>query len=72
MFRFCEKVYGSGQELLILVTETAADPKLAGFISEYGCDEYYRHDKELMFYERRLEIIGEMQRLEQDTSPGED
>lgn len=72
MFRFCEKVYGSGQELLILVTETAADPKLARFIAEYGCDEYYRHDKELMFYERRLEIIGEMQRLEQEHSPNEE
>ena len=68
MFLFCEKVYGSGQELLILVTETAADPKLARFIAEYGCDEYYKHDKELMFYERRLEIIGEMQRLEQKIS----
>ena len=65
MFRFCEKVYGSGQEILILVTELAADPKTARYISEYGCDEYYRHDKELMFYERRLEIINEMQRLEE-------
>ena len=64
MFGFCERVFGSGQELLILVTELAADPVTARFIAEYGCEEYYRHDKELMFYERRVEIIDEMKRLE--------
>lgn len=64
MFNFCERVFGSGQELLILVTELAVDPITARFISEYGCEEYYRHDKELMFYERHLEIIDEIQRLE--------
>lgn len=64
MFKFTEKVFGSGQELLILVTELAADPTTAKFIAQYGCDEYYRHDKELMLYERRLEIIGEMKKLE--------
>lgn len=64
MFGFCERVFGSGQELLILVTELTADPITARFISEYGCEEYYRCDKELMFYERRLEIIDELQRLE--------
>lgn len=63
MFRFCEKVYGAGQEMLILVTELAASPNTARFIAEYGCEEYYRYDKELMLYERRVEIIEEMKKL---------
>ncbi len=67
MFRFCESTFGSGQEMLILVTELSADPVTARFIAEYGCDEYYRHDKELMFYERRLEIIDELKRLDSKT-----
>ena len=61
------KLLGSGQEMLILVTELSADPVTARFIAEYGCDEYYRHDKELMFYERRLEIIDELKRLDSKT-----
>lgn len=64
MFGFSERAFGKGQEMLILVSELAADPITARFISQYGCEEYYRYDKELMFYERRLEIIDELQRLE--------
>ncbi len=55
MFRFCERVFGSGQELLILVTELSADPVTARFIAEYGCDEYYRHDKAPDRDNRRIE-----------------
>jgi hypothetical protein len=64
MFRFCEAAFGEGQELLVLVTELAANPVTARFITCYGCEEYYRHDKSLMFYERRLEILHELEGLE--------
>lgn len=63
MFGFCSSVFGTGQELLIILTESAANPKIAGFISIYGCEEYYKYDKELMFHERRLEIIDELEKL---------
>lgn len=64
MFGFCEHAFGSGQEMLILITELAADPKTAKFIADYGCEEYFRYDKELMFYERRLEVIGQLKELD--------
>lgn len=57
LFGFGEKAFGNGQELLIIVTELAADPITARYISVFGCEEYYRHDEALMFRERRLEII---------------
>lgn len=63
LFRFCNKAFGMGQELLIVLTEVAADPLTAKFISIYGCEEYYKYDKELMFHERRLEIIDELNKL---------
>lgn len=63
MFVFCESAFGEGQELLVLVTELAANPVTARFITCYGCDEYYKHDKSLMFYERRLEILHELDEL---------
>lgn len=68
MFRFCSSVFGTGQELLIILTESAANPRIAGFISIYGCEEYYKYDKELMFRERRLEIIDELDKLKEQSS----
>ena len=63
VFAFCEKAFGEGREILILVTELAADPVCAKFISDYGCDEYYKYDKKLMFYEHRLKVIDEIEGL---------
>ncbi|MBR1739410.1 MAG: AAA family ATPase [Ruminococcus sp.] len=64
---FCEKTFGGDRELLILVTELAADPVTARFISNYGCDEYYKHDSSLMLRERKLEIISELDRIERES-----
>lgn len=64
VFRFCEEVFDEGQELLILVTELTISHYGAHFISRYGCDEYFAHNKELVFYERQKEIIKEIENLE--------
>ena len=64
MFAFAEKVYGEGQEMLILVTELTASDAAARFIAQYGCDAYFRHNKSLLFYERQVEVIREIDRLE--------
>ena len=63
LFLFCEEVFGEGQEMLIVVTELTANYNSARFISEFGCDEYFRHNKELLFYERQKEIISRMEEL---------
>ena len=63
MFLFCEDVFGEGQEMLIIVTELTANYNSARFISEFGCDEYFKHNKELLFYERQKEIISKMEEL---------
>ena len=56
IFKFCEDVFGDGQEMLILVTELTISYYGAHFISRYGCEEYFKHNKELLFYERQQEI----------------
>lgn len=56
LFRFAEKCWGEGREMLMIVTELTADADSASFINKYGCDEYFRHNKELLFSERQLEI----------------
>lgn len=63
-FVFCEKVFGEGQELLILVTELTISYYGAHYIGRYGCKEYFAHNKELLFYERQKEIITELDDLE--------
>jgi hypothetical protein len=57
IFKFCDEVFPEGQELLILVTELTINCHSAEFISHYGCPEYFKHNKELLFYERQKEII---------------
>lgn len=64
VFRFCEDVFGEGQEILIFVTELTVSYYAARFISRYGCKEYFAHNKELLFYERQKEIIAEIEELE--------
>ena len=64
LFRFCEEVFGEGQELLILATELTISYYGANFISRYGCEEYFAHNKELLFYERQKAIIEEMEGME--------
>ena len=65
-FNFLEKVFGDGQEILVFVTELTLSQNTAQFISKNGCDEYYAHNKQLLFYERQKEIISEIERLTLD------
>jgi len=64
LFAFCEEVFPEGQELLILVTELTINYYAATFISRYGCDAYFTHNQELLFYERQQEIISQLESLE--------
>ena len=66
VFKFCEEVFGEGQEMLILVTELTISYYGAHFISRYGCKEYFNYNKELLFYERQKEIITELENLDLD------
>lgn len=63
VFNFVEEVFGEGQEVLILVTELTSNTQTARFISRFGSDDYFRHNKELLFYERQKELILEIENL---------
>ena len=69
LFAFCEEVFPDGHELLLLVTELTANYYTAKYISEYGCERYFAHNKELMFYERQKKIIEELDLLDLDLTP---
>ena len=65
-FKFLETAFGDGQEMLIFVTELTINRYTASFISRYGCPEYFKHNKELLLYERHKDIIREIEVLNID------
>ena len=64
LFYVAEECWGDGKEMLLILTELTADPHSVSFISTYGCDSYYRHNRNLLFNERDLEIKAEIKDLD--------
>lgn len=63
-FRFCEEAFEAGsQELLILVTELTVNSYAAHYIGKYGCQEYFKHNKDMLFTERKKDILAEIDEL---------
>lgn len=63
LFRFAERCWGDGREMLMIGAELTADPGCAEFIGRYGCDEYFRHNKELLTGDRETEIERSLEEL---------
>ncbi len=62
VFGFCDDVFDE-REMVIFVTEITANFYTAQFIAHYGCDEYYRHNKNLLFYERQKDILAQLNEI---------
>ena len=65
-FDFMEKAFGDGNEMLIFVTELTTHRNSVTFISKYGCEKYFDHDRELLFYDRRREVQDALEELESE------
>ncbi len=63
LFRFCETVFPSGQELLILTAELTIRPQTAKFIARYGCEAYDRINRKMQFHERGQKLLKEVKDL---------
>ncbi len=59
-FRFLEESLGQGQELVIFVTELTAGYDTSWFIENFGCDAYFRHNRELLFDDTRHRLREEI------------
>ena len=64
LFEFVEKVFGNGNEMLILVTDLTVNYNSAKFISRKGCEEYYKYNKKFQLYERQQEIAHALEQLQ--------
>ena len=64
LFQFVEKIFGTGNEMLILVTDLTVNYNSAKFITQNGCPEYFRYNKKYQLYERQQEIADELEKLQ--------
>lgn len=55
-FRYLEEAVGDSQELVIFVTEITAGYDTSWFVEQFGCDAYFRHNRELLFDDSRRRI----------------
>jgi NADH dehydrogenase/NADH:ubiquinone oxidoreductase subunit G len=59
-FAFLEEAVGPSQELVLFVTEITAGFDTSWFVGEFGCDAYFRHNRELLFDETRRSILDRL------------
>jgi hypothetical protein len=66
-FRFLEETFRQGQELVLFVTEVTAGYDTSWFVENFGCDAYFRHNKELLFDATRQRLSREILELRKET-----
>ena len=63
VFRCLEKTFGDSQELVIFVTEITAGNDTSWFVEQFGCEAYFRHNRELLFDDSRLRLREELREM---------
>ena len=59
-FRFLEDAVGQSQELVLFVSEITAGYDTSWYVGEFGCDAYFRHNRELLFDYTRQDILDRL------------
>ena len=59
-FRFLEDAVGQSQELVLFVGEITAGYDTSWYVGEFGCDAYFRHNRELLFDVTRQNILDRL------------
>ena len=70
VFDFMEAAFGDSQEMVAFITELNANYYSLWFIRENGSDQYYRHNKGLLFDDRQKMLLGQMEEVEKILNNG--
>ena len=62
-FTFTEAAFGSDQEMLLLVTALSANRFGMDFINSHGCEKYFAHNQDLLFYERGNDLADRINQV---------
>ena len=65
-FRFLEDTFAQSQELVLFVTEVTAGYDTSWFVENFGCDAYFRHNKDLLFDATRRRLSREIMDLRKE------
>lgn len=65
-FRFLEEAFAQSQELVLFVTEVTAGYDTSWFVENFGCDAYFRHNKDLLFDATRRRLSREIMDLRKE------
>ncbi len=63
LFGFAEQAFDGGNEMLILVTELTVGKHSSAFLATFGCEDYSRHNQELMLSERQNDLSAQIAAL---------
>ncbi|MHC1720912.1 MAG: ATP-binding protein [Clostridiaceae bacterium] len=63
MFDFVKECFGSGHEMLMLVTEITMNYYAFTFVNKFGCKKYFENNKDILLYRKQKEIIAKMEKL---------
>ena len=61
-FTFMEEAFGNGQEMVVFITELTMEHDASRFITENGCERYFKYNKMLLTGTRRASLLKEMER----------
>ena len=56
-FDFLEAAFGTGQEIVLFLTEINANRDSLRFLGQYECDRYYRYNESLLYEDRSRQIM---------------
>ena len=62
-FTFLRQVYGTGQEMVMFLTELNTDWHCLQFVQSYGNDAYDEYNRILLLHDRREQLRQEIQRM---------
>ena len=61
-FAFMEHAFQQGEEMVVFVTELTMDPLASRFITENGCEPYFRYNQALHIGSRRASLIADIKK----------
>ncbi len=59
-FDFMEQAFEESQEMVVFVTELTLSPAAHAFITETGCDRYFKYNKDLLLDHRKAALQREL------------
>jgi cytidylate kinase len=63
-FAFVERAFGSGQEIVVFVTELTYNYHCIRFLTEHQNDTFIKYNKELLFEQKEKAILDDLTRLD--------